>query len=390
MPRWIVPGLLIAAILVSALPAAELTVLEENSPAHFTGLGNEALVEGRYETAIGLYQRALDQDPGYITARFNLGLAWQRLGELTHARAAYEAILAQQGDHAPTLANLAWLEWHHGDHDSAAIHYTEAARHAATRPREQAEYLYGLGSVRDAQGRHLEARRAYEQAIAADARHVAARYNLGTVMLGPLAGSSNALAIAREHLEHAVALEPSRVDAWLNLALARERQGDGPVAEEALNQAVAAASGHDLARALWRRALYYERQVPPRRVAMRDDLERCLAEAADFPEANGKLGAYLYAIGDYDRAITLLEREVAENNDRRTAADREAHFLLAEIYAEHRPDASKALLHAAAAHHGDEDPRLRELHRRVDRLIEPRPTSISTTETSPVIDRESR
>lgn len=370
MPRWIALSLLAAATLATA---AELTVLEENSPAHFTGLGNEALVEGRFETAIGLYTRALDQDPGYVTARFNLGLAWQRLGDLVQARNAYEAVLANHGDHAPTLANLAWLEWNQRDHESAALHYTEAARHAAARPREQAEYLYGLGSVRDAQGRHAEARRAYEQAIAADARHVAARYNLGTVMLGPLAASPNALAMAREHLEQAVALDHGHVDAWLNLALARERQGDGALAEESLDRAIAVAHGNDLARALWRRALWYERQVPPRRVAMRDDLERCLAEVGDFPEANGKLGAYLFAIGDYDRALLLLEREVAEGNDQRTAADREAHFLLAEIYAEHRPDTSKALLHAAAAHHTDEDPRLRELHRRVDRLIEPRP-----------------
>jgi len=354
------------------LTAADLTVLEEGSPAHFTGLGNEALMEGRYEIAVSLYNKALAQDDDYVTARFNMGLAWQRLGEVGKARAAYEAVLAKQGNHAPSLANLAWLEWQHRDYDAAAVHYSEASRHAATRPREQADYLYALGAVRDAQGRSLDARRAYEQALAADPQHVAARFNLGTLLLGPLAGTPSALAVARENLEQAVALESTRVDAWLNLSLCREQQDDATGAETALDRAIAVATGDDLPRALWRRARWYERQVPARRIAMRTDLEACLAQAPDFPDANGKLGAYLFAIGDYDRAINHLDREVTKANDQRTAGDREAHFLLAEIYSEHRPDAGKALLHAAAAHHTDEDPRLRELHRRVDRLLEPR------------------
>ncbi len=360
------------AIAPGTLHAADLTVLEEGSSAHFTGLGNEALMEGRYEIAVSLYSKALAQDDDYITARFNMGLAWQRLGDVGKARAAYEAVLAKQGNHSPSLANLAWLEWQLRDYDAAAVHYSEASRHAATRPREQADYLYALGAVRDAQGRSLDARRAYEQALAADPQHVAAHFNLGTLMLGPLAGTPSALAVARENLEQAVALESGRVDAWLNLSLCREQQGDAPGAETALDRAVAVAAGDDLPRALWRRARWYERQVPARRIAMRTDLEACLAQAPDFPDANGKLGAYLFAIGDYDRAIIHLDREVAEANDQRTPADLEAHFLLAEIYSEHRPDAGKALLHAAAAHQTDEDPRLRELHRRVDRLLEPR------------------
>jgi tetratricopeptide (TPR) repeat protein len=355
-----------------ALVGAELTILEEDSPAHLTGLGNEALVDGRYEIAASLYRRALEQDHDYVTARFNLGLAYQRLGDFIEARKAYDAVLSAHGDHAPALANLAWLEWKQGDNESAATHYAEAARYASDRPRSQAEYLYGLGAIRDAQGRPQEARKAYEQAIAADGTMIAARFNLGTLMLGPLAGTPSALATAREHLEYAVAIDPTRVDAWLNLALCRERQSDAAGAEEALDKAVSVASGDDAARSHWRRALWYDRQVPPRRIAMRDDLEACLKLVADFPDANGRLGAYLYAIGDYDRAIKHLEREVSDANDMRTPADREAHFLLAEIYTDHRPDAAKALLHAAAAQDSTLDPRLRELHHRVDVLLEPK------------------
>lgn len=362
---------LLLVLVAATAAAAELTILEEDSPAHLTGLGNEALVDGRYEIAASLYRRALEQDADYVTARFNLGLAYQRLDDLVAAKTAYEAVLERRGDHAPALANLGWLAWKRGDHDAAALHYGEAVRTAAS-PRNQAEYAFSLGSVREAQGRSQDARRAYDQALAAWGDHVGARFNLGSLLLAQAEGNPATLALAREHLERAVAIDSSQVDAWLNLAICRERQGDDTAAL-AYDQAVTCAVGTHAARAYWRRALWHDRQIPPRRVAMRDDLAACLAADPDFPEANGRLGAYYHAIGDFDRALALLGREVNEANDRRTAADREAHFLLAEIYTDHRPDAAKALFHATAAQDTGDDPRLRELHRRVDTLLTPPP-----------------
>ena len=55
--------------------AVELTVLEAGSAAQLTALGNEALMQGRYETAIEHYRRALSVDKTSFQALFNLALA---------------------------------------------------------------------------------------------------------------------------------------------------------------------------------------------------------------------------------------------------------------------------------------------------------------------------
>lgn len=367
-PRWL-PALLLVAVLTpaGALVGAEMRVLDDDSAAKATSLGNEALVEGRLETAIGHYRRALERDPRYFQALFNLALAQQQLAQLGDARKSYEQALALEPDSAPTLCNLGWLDWREGALEDAARRFGDAARVAAARPAEAAEYWFALGSVRERQDRVTDARRAYEQALACDGRHYGARYNLGTLLLGRLDAGPATLAQAREHLEQATAIAPKQAESWLNLAICRERQGDAG-AEAAYDRAVAVARPDQAALARWRRALWYDRLVPPRKIAMRDDLIAVLAADAAFPEANGRLGAYYHAIGEYDKAILHLEREVAEGADQRTPVDIESHFLLAEIYADRRPDARKALYHATACQQAtDRAARLHDLQRRIER-----------------------
>jgi len=355
---------------IAAATGAELRVLEDDSPAKATSLGNEALMEGRYETAAAHYLRALDRDPRYFFALFNLALAHQQLGQFAEARKRYDQALALEPDNAQVLCNLAWLDYRDGGFEDAARRFADAARIAVARPAEAAEYWFDIGAVREKQARHAEARRAYEQALSADERNYGARFNLGTLYLGALNAGPASLALAREHLEKATALEPKRMEAWLNLALCRERQGD-PGAEAAFDRAVAVAPPNQIALARWRRALWYDRLIPPRKIAMRDDLAAVLAAAPDYPEANGRMGAYAYAIGDYDRAIVHLEREVLEANDQRGAIDVESHFLLAEIYTDRRPDPQKALFHATACQQaGDQAARVKDLHRRLDQALD--------------------
>jgi Tfp pilus assembly protein PilF len=384
------PARLIVATLlaVAAAGGAEMRVLEDDSPAKATSLGNEALMDGRFETAAAHYLRALQRDPRYFFALFNLALAHQRLGQMVDARKRYEQALALEPDNAQVLCNLGWLDFHEGGHEDAARRFADAARLAAGRPSEAAEYWFDIGAVREKQARHAEARRAYEQALAADERHYGARYNLGTLYLGPLHAGPASLALAREHLEKATALEPKRMEAWLNLALCRERQGDAG-AEAAYDRAVASAQPGQGALARWRRALWYDRLVPSRKIAMRDDLKAVLAAEPDFPDANGRLGAYYHAIGDYDLAIIHLEREVAEANDRRSAVDVESHFLLAEIFTDHRPQPQKALFHATACQQaGEQTARVKDLHRRLDQALAPvEPTAPPRDEADDAEDR---
>ena len=379
------PARLVVATLltIAAATGVELRVLEDDSSAKATSLGNEALMEGRYETAAAHYLRALDRDPRYFFALFNLALAHQQLGQMVDARKRYDQALALEPDNAQVLCNLAWLDYRDGGFEDAARRFAEAARIAVGRPAEAAEYWFDIGAVREKQARHAEARRAYEQALTADEGNYGARYNLGTLYLGPLNAGPASLALAREHLEKATTLEPKRMEAWLNLALCRERQGDAG-AEAAFERAVAVAQPNQVALARWRRALWYDRLIPPRKIAMRDDLAAVLAAEPDYPEANGRMGAYAYAIGDYDRAIVHLEREVSEANDQRGPIDVESHFLLAEIYTDRRPDPQKALFHATACQQaGDQAARVKDLHRRLDQALDGKPAPAAPAPSAP-------
>ncbi len=101
-----------AAVLAAALltaPAAELSVLPEGSAAQRIALGNEALMQKRYETAIEHYRRALAVDATSFQALFNLALAYQQLGQNEEARSWYEQANKVGQGHAEVLCNLGVL-----------------------------------------------------------------------------------------------------------------------------------------------------------------------------------------------------------------------------------------------------------------------------------------
>ncbi|HEU4617215.1 MAG TPA: tetratricopeptide repeat protein [Gammaproteobacteria bacterium] len=96
-----------------------------------------------------------------------------------------------------------------------------------------AETLYAAGLDLELAGRERDARKAYEAAIARDARHVSARINLGRLLH---AGHSFAEAerLYRTALEH----EPRNALAAFNLGVALEDQGKADGAIEAYRRAL--------------------------------------------------------------------------------------------------------------------------------------------------------
>ena len=364
-------------VLACALPiipaaAVELAVIEDGSAAQFTTLGNMELGQGRYETAIGHYRKALAVDKSYFWATYNLGLAYQQLGQLDEAATWYGKALAQSPDHPEVLCNLGWLAWRAGKFQDAANRFQDAARLAMTNPPDAAQYWTNAGTAREGLQQWEAAARAYQEALALDGKSYQAHYNLGTLYLGRLNGLPGAAERAQGHLQQAVELAPERPDAWLNLAQSNEFTGAGEP-KIAYDKALEAATGpyakmRNVVR--WQRALWFNRSVPPQKVAMREELKQILAEDSDYPNANGLLGTYFYQIGEFEKAVTFLEREVASGHDDTSSTiDLESHYLLAVIYADHRPDPGKAIAHATAYYQQRPDaPKIHELRRRALRL----------------------
>lgn len=364
---------LLPCLVVCALAAAETVVLEEDTPAFHTLQGNVLLSERKYESAIEQYRKALSLDSTYFYAQFNIALAHQSIGKPEEARRWYEEALRTRPDHHEVVCNLGFIAFLAGDFEQAERRFQDAANLASsTSPGDAADYWFNLGAARERLSHWSEARRAYEGCLQIVAAHAGAHYNLGTLFLGPLAEEPEALAKAVAHLEAALAADPRRSEAMVNLALAHERSGKVVEAEAAMAKAVAMATGPALDQARWQQVRWFLRQSPPRRLAARDGLIAILADRPDFPEANGLLGQYFFHIGDYDQAIRHLEREIeGKAFDRQSGIDRESHYLLALIYTDHRPDARKATEHASAYYelHPDAQ-KIHALRRRAFRLSE--------------------
>lgn len=360
-------------LLLAALAwSVDLAVLEEGSAAQATTLGNMELGQGRFESAIAHYQRALKADPTYFWARYNLGLAYQQAGQWDQAKSWYEEALKVQDDHPDVLCNLGYIAYREERFADAASRFQEAARLSAAVPTDAAQHWCNVGAAREKLNQWGAAARAYQEAVSLNPRSFTGHFNLGTLHLTRLNDGPQAIERAQAHLQTAVEISPDRPEGWLNLAQCHEVTGRGDPLEdyEAALKATTGAQAGMLNQVLWQRALYHHRRVPPNASAMREDLKRILADQPDFPAANGLLGAYFYALGEYDRAIELLEREVAEGkDDKLNPIDLESHYLLAVIYADHKADPAKAIAHATSYYQARPDsPKIHELRRRALRL----------------------
>jgi tetratricopeptide (TPR) repeat protein len=75
--------------------------------AHFN-LGNALLNSGRFDEAVAQYKKVLELQPAYGGAFNNLGTAYTQLGRVSEAMGAYRKALDLQPENTDALNNLAW------------------------------------------------------------------------------------------------------------------------------------------------------------------------------------------------------------------------------------------------------------------------------------------
>ena len=195
--------------------SAELTVLEAGSSEQLTALGNVALMQGRFETAIEHYRRALTVDKTSFQATFNLALAYQNLDKDSEASRWYDEALKISPKHAEVLCNLGYLSFRAKDWVQAEERFLLAARQAAGST-GAADYWYNVGTAREKREQWAEARRAYDECLSLNKDHFGSHFNVGTLYLGALADQPKALEKAEAALTKARDLAPSRAEAWVN------------------------------------------------------------------------------------------------------------------------------------------------------------------------------
>lgn len=123
--------------------------------------GNSAFDKGDNQTAIGFYQKALDQAPHDTWLWNQLGRAYHNLRNYNEAVKAYTKAVEIKPDDAVVWTNLGNLHYQEKRYAEAASAYTKALKIEPTAAR-----WIDLGNSRISQGSHAEAVTAYTKALA--------------------------------------------------------------------------------------------------------------------------------------------------------------------------------------------------------------------------------
>ncbi len=161
--------------------------------------------------ALESYQKAVQFDPNYDKARYNLALLYLDQDRKGDARAQFEKILEHDSDNARAHLQLGRLAHDDNSLDAALQHYKQALQHSAN---DYPEAYLNIGLVYKDQGNYREAIKQYKNALQGKKSYPEAWYNIG---LAYSRLEDNARAV--DALRKAVEEKPDYASAWYNLGI---------------------------------------------------------------------------------------------------------------------------------------------------------------------------
>jgi len=317
----------LAGIVVSTVAALAQSA-PANDAAALLGKGNQLMQRQSYGEAVAEFERALNVEPGFRAARYQLAICLFALGRNEDSRREFERLRQEAGPSHEISYYLGRLLLLAGDSGGAIrelspltrdpkirdasyflglayvsagdpargvtwleraaqaaprdyhVHYRLGRLYASLGRKADAEREYGLyNQYRDAERRTEEGMRACSAALDAQAgagiqeacgRLADQNDPEKLVLLGQLYGEHGHFADAVDPLRRAVQVDPGSFDAWHNLGLS-----------------------------YFRLKRYQEARQP---------LEKAAALRPDFFDTLNLLGATLYVLGDDRAALPVLER----------------------------------------------------------------------------------
>jgi tetratricopeptide (TPR) repeat protein len=155
-----------------------LALKPDFAEAH-NNLGNALKKQGKLDEAVAKYQQALAINPNYVEAYNNLGNALKQQGKLDEAVAQYQRALAFRPNLADAHNNLGTALAEQGKLDHAVAEY----RHALTLRPDYAEAHNNLGTALHQRGLVEEAVAQYCRALALNPKYAEAYGNLGKALM---------------------------------------------------------------------------------------------------------------------------------------------------------------------------------------------------------------
>lgn len=191
-----------------ALNSYLLATALKAQPTLFNNIGRLYFLQGKRNEAIQYFQKAIKENPAFVTARQNLAIAYRATGELEKAASEWNEIIKLQPDNFDAMLELADVFVDLKRYDEALelckkviakdskkaaarvlvgyIYYTRGElglawdeyRRATELDPKNPDAWNGLGAVYERQGKLQEAERCYQRALEVDPEHKAARENL--------------------------------------------------------------------------------------------------------------------------------------------------------------------------------------------------------------------
>ena len=131
------------------------------------------------QKAIPLLKGVLEADPENAHAHYNLGLAYEKTGNLSMARQSYLAAITAENGFSPPYVNLAGMDMRDGKFKAAEAHYRNGIRH----DRENMELWTGLVSSLRSQGRLVDAESEAKNALMVNTNALSVYNSLGLVYI---------------------------------------------------------------------------------------------------------------------------------------------------------------------------------------------------------------
>ncbi len=181
--------------------------ISPNLASAHQAIGNVLQQRGQFADAIAAYRRSLQHDPNAAQTYLNLGNALQVLGQIDEAMASFSTVLKLNPQSAEACTNLGNAYLALNDRIAAVAWH----RRAIENDPSFALAWNNLGVVMQMDGRHDEARAAYERAASLQP-NADAHNNLGLLL--PFYGEVEQ---ALQHFRRAIELRPDFSTAYRNL-----------------------------------------------------------------------------------------------------------------------------------------------------------------------------
>jgi tetratricopeptide (TPR) repeat protein len=192
------------------------TLLNASEKHKTLRMANEFLDLGKFQEAITIYNRKLEEDPNNVVALNNKGLALDQLGEFNEALKSFEQAVTINPENSPALHNKSLALRKLGRMKEAIECYDRVLE---VDPMDT-EAMNNKGLILDQLGKFKKALYYYEMALNVNPTHSVALYNKGYAlrMLGKFEDALQAY-------DEALKIDPKFADCWSNKALALFHMG---------------------------------------------------------------------------------------------------------------------------------------------------------------------